>query len=167
MLHSQQIIGLPVLDIETGKECGHCNDILISRNWSAAGILLDVKRWFASPRFVGWEDIISVGDDAITIPSVAVLQELDKKAEDWFELKSLHGREMFTIHGHRIGAIENVYFPENMGRNILGFELTDGFLTDIQEGRHWIPLPDKITLGEDAVIVPVSAEQLIEKIVAT
>jgi len=44
--------------------------------------------------------------------------------------------------------------------------LTDGFLADVMEGRRQLFLPDssdKMTLGEDAILVPASYERILTR----
>jgi len=50
-------------------------------------------------------------------------------------------------------VIEDVYFDEQMGKQIVGLELTDGLISDITEGRKVVMINEDAQLGEDAVIV--------------
>ncbi|MFK4997612.1 PRC-barrel domain-containing protein [Bacillus sp. N9] len=57
--------------------------------------------------------------------------------------------------GKQLGLLDDVYFLEEVG-TIVGYELTDGFFSDITEGKRVIrtPIPPKI--GKDAMIVSVN-----------
>lgn len=166
MLQAQHMIGLPVLDVETGKVIASCRDVLLRSDWSAVGILLDAKRWFSAPRWVPWDSLLHIGEDAITIPNQDVVEKWDEETEkEILTSEKLKGLPVLTINGHQLGSIEDVYFSNISDKHIIGFELSDGFLTDIQEGRSWLPLANHPKLGEDAVIVPSASEQHVEKIV--
>ena len=60
---------------------------------------------------------------------------------------------MLTVTGSELGRLENVYFLEEMG-TLIGYELTDGFLTDLKEGRKTLHPAERLTWGDDALIVP-------------
>jgi uncharacterized protein YrrD len=160
---AQDIIGLPVIAVKKGKQIGKVRDIMIDSEWNACGILLEHKRWFSSPKYVAWEDLISVGDDAVMLGSEDAVHSEEEKFPEvilWNgSHRKIHGMPVVTVNGHQLGIIEDVYFGENMGRKIVGYELTDGLISDLREGRKWLPAPEQVTLGEDAVIVPVQSEQ--------
>lgn len=58
-----------------------------------------------------------------------------------------------TTNGQKLGHITDVYFMEELGK-IIGYEISDGFVSDITEGRKIIQIPNKIIFGEDAILVP-------------
>jgi len=70
-----------------------------------------------------------------------------------------------TVDGEQLGRVSDVYFSEILGTQIVGYELTDGFIADVMEGRRWLPVPsdlDSVMLGENAIIVPAgSGSQLL------
>lgn len=74
------------------------------------------------------------------------------------------GRPVLTFNGRRLGVIEDVYFGENMDKPLLGYELSDGFMTDLTEGRKWLPVNDSFTFGEEAVLVPAETERDLKEI---
>ncbi|MNP56362.1 hypothetical protein D3C76_1510830 [compost metagenome] len=55
-----------------------------------------------------------------------------------------------------MGRLEDVYFSEKMEDSIVGLELSDGLLTDLQEGRRRIPVPAGAKRGEDVITVRTS-----------
>ncbi len=161
----KDIIGLPVIEIEHGKKMGTVKDVFFNNEWVLQGILLDTRHWFSSPRIVPWDELVSVGPDAVMIPSsdhVYILQGDASQMRLAADGGKLIGLPVMTANGRNLGNIDDVYLEENMGKHIKGFELTDGLLTDLQEGKKMIPCYENMTFGEDAIIVPVHAEQDIE-----
>jgi uncharacterized protein YrrD len=63
------------------------------------------------------------------------------------------------MNGNQLGIIEDVYFSKKLGNKIKGFEISEGFISDLTEGRKWLTLPDSVTRGEEAVIVPAHCEE--------
>ncbi|MDF2722194.1 MAG: hypothetical protein K0Q59_1869 [Paenibacillus sp.] len=160
MHKAQHLIGLPVIEVRTGKQLGTAKDCVIDREWNIRGILLESKSWFSSPRYIAWEHIVNVGEDAVTVEHDQVVQERDDSDTDTFLLLDgsfkLKGLPVITVDGNSLGLIEDVYFGEKMDKQIVGYELSDGFISDLKEGRKWLPFAGTVVLGEDAVIVPAS-----------
>ena len=71
---------------------------------------------------------------------------------------------MITVGGHELGMVEDVYLDQNWGKQIVGYELSEGFISDLKEGRKWLPMPDSATKGEDAIIVPGHCAQEVEEL---
>jgi uncharacterized protein YrrD len=132
--------------------------------------VLDTRVW---PRkaFKGirWQDIASCGEDALMIRDVQAIAKMDKSVL----LRSFIGgvvrlkdMPVYTVNGQQLGRISDVYFKESEGTPLIGYELTDGFLSDVLEGRRRLLLPEgpeQITLGEDAILVPASYERVLER----
>lgn len=159
MRRAQDIMGLPVIEIESGKQVGTAKDFLIDREWNLQGVLLETKLWFGSPTYVAWDDIVAIGTDAVTVRDEQAVREWEADADTvpflngTFKLKGL---PVITVGGDQLGLVEDVYFGERLDKKIIGYELSGGFISDLKEGRKWLPSPESATIGEDAVIVPVS-----------
>lgn len=167
MRKAQDIIGLPVIEIETGKQIGTAKDFLIDTDWNLQGVLLETKSWFSAPRYVKWDHIIAFGTDAITIPDGQCIQSLEADIElNYLEhgTSKLKGLPIITVNGNQLGLMEDVYFGEQWGKKIVGYELSEGFLSDLKDGRKWLPAPDGIMIGEDVIIVPVDCETQLQEI---
>lgn len=161
MRRAQDIIGLPVIEIETGKQVGTAKDMVIDRNWNIQGVLLDSKIWFGSPRYIEWENIVSFGSDAVTVKDEQSVRSLEDDAELLCLMNgefTLKGLPVITTSGEELGVVEDVYFGEQLDKKIIGYELSGGFISDLKEGRKVLPSPESATIGEDAVIVPVHCD---------
>ncbi|WP_239617532.1 PRC-barrel domain-containing protein [Cohnella mopanensis] len=172
MFQVQRILGLPVL-LENGKGVGKVKDFWFDEFWSLVGVILD--RYTRSgvirkmPKVVYWEDIVHCGEDALLIRNSTVIATLDsKQLLRTFHTGVIRLKEMsvYTIEGRHLGEISDVYFQPSEGTQILGYELTDGFLADVFEGRRKLFLPEapeNIILGEDAILVPASYERILTR----
>ena len=58
----------------------------------------------------------------------------------------LLGRMMISEEGERLGFLEDVYFMEEVG-TIIGYEISDGFFSDIMEGKRVIKADNHLRLG--------------------
>ncbi|MFC5531991.1 PRC-barrel domain-containing protein [Cohnella yongneupensis] len=169
MIQIQQVLGLPVL-LRSGRRIGRVKDIRFDEFWSLSGIVLDHRVWLRKAyKVVSWDDVVSCGPDAIFVNDNAEIAIVDKKRlfrtyhTGIIQLKDM---PVFTKEGLRLGDITDVYFKETAGRQIIGYELTDGFLADVMEGRRRLFLPEQpenVTIGENAIIVPSSYERVLER----
>lgn len=152
----QDVIGLPVLDIGSGKNIGVVKDLYFNQKGELKGLALEKEGFFKKIHFLSFEDVGSIGDDAVTISSKDLLTPLHENDQYYsFQLGKNIYKELpvITTNGHELGHIKDVYFMEEVGK-IIGYEISDGFLSDITEGRRTIKVPQKLIIGEDAMIVP-------------
>jgi len=169
MIQIQQVLGLPVL-LQSGRCVGRVKDIRFDEFWSLSGVVLDHRVWLRKAyKVVDWDDVVSCGPDALFIHDRADIRVVDKKRllrtyhTGVIQLKDM---PVYTKEGLRLGDITDVYFKETAGRQIVGYELTDGFIADVMEGRKKLFLPEQpesVTIGENAVIVPASYERVLER----
>lgn len=156
MRKAEDVIGLPVYCLTTAKEIANVKDLVFDRHWKIQGLLVEMKQWFSTDRFIAQEDIDSYGEDAILVDSeqvaVALPSDLDYPRLNTGHLK-IKGIPVLTSSGDQLGFIEDVYLKEEVGI-IVGYEISDGFIADIKEGRKQIERPEKVILGEDALILP-------------
>ncbi|GAB7386493.1 PRC-barrel domain-containing protein [Bacillaceae bacterium] len=155
MHKAQDVLGLPVIDLSTGSEIGVVQDLFFDADHVFRGVMLEANGWFHRGRFIRKESIFAVGKDCVTIRNAHALTSL--RASDFTGLvtgnKPLKGKPVITPNGLQLGQVEDVYFHEELG-TIVGYELSDGFVTDILEGRKFLRHPGRVIHGEDALIVP-------------
>ncbi|SFF42277.1 Uncharacterized protein YrrD, contains PRC-barrel domain [Paenibacillus algorifonticola] len=174
MIKLQQLIGLPVLVIHSGKREGTIKDAIFDSHWKVTGLVLESSGWFVSVvKTVDWNAVLTCGVDAIIISDEAAVQKtkLEQLGRTFCTSKiQLKGMPMVTVHGVMLGQVSDVYFHPFMGTPIVGFELTDGFISDLMEGRKWLRAPEDsnaVLLGEDAIIVPAVSEAELEPVAAS
>lgn len=167
MRKAHDLIGLPVITVESGKQVGQVKDLLLDATWHIQGIALETKHWFSSLRYIPWEEIVGAGSDAVTIPNDSVIRE-PEQAEGLYALlegsQKIKGLPIVTVGGQQLGMVEDVYLGQEWGKQIVGYELSEGFISDLKEGRRWLPMPESATKGEDAIIVPVHCTQDLEEL---
>jgi len=163
---ARDVIGLPIFCVQSGKQVGTAKDLLLGDAWQVEAVLLETKHWFAAPSCVMWKDVIALGEDAITIEHEEVISRLDEE-QSYTSLvngdRKLKGMPVLTINGQQLGIVDDVYLDQNRGKKVIGYELTEGFISDLKEGRKWLPLPDSVTVGKDAIIVPVHCNDTLEE----
>lgn len=152
----QDVIGLPVLDVSSGKRVGIVRDIFFNQAGELMGVAVEAHALFTKHYYLSFEDIGAIGDDAVTVGSHRFLSQLYPNQQYYgfsSGKKAYRDLPIITTNGNELGYIKDVYFMEELGR-IIGYEISDGFLSDVTEGRRTIQVPHKIMIGEDAIIVP-------------
>ncbi|GIO87919.1 hypothetical protein J25TS5_48510 [Paenibacillus faecis] len=163
----QEMVGLAVFDVEDGKQIGKVLDFLLDDDWRITGIQLEGKAMFTSTvKVVLWEDIVAYGEDAVMIRNQQAIRKWDAEniqltfSTGNGKLKEL---PLLTEDGILIGHVTDVYFDQEMGNTITGIEVSDGFISDLMEGRKVLPFTPGMTKGENAIMVPPNSEQRLEK----
>ncbi|MBB3109949.1 uncharacterized protein YrrD [Paenibacillus phyllosphaerae] len=174
MIKLQHMIGLPVLIMSTGQQVGHVKDAWFDEHWELSGIILDVgRRFLSATRSILWSDVVKCGEDVVFIMSEqAVHKALPADIQRSFHTGAIRLKDLIvvTTDGEQLGRVSDVYFSNEQGTQIVGYELTDGFIADVMDGRKWLPAPtdlDTVTLGENAIIVPAGSELLLEPVTAS
>jgi uncharacterized protein YrrD len=171
MIQVGRMIGLPVL-LDNGKCVGKVKDIWFDEFWELVGVVLDRYDRIGfrkKPKIVYWVDIVHCGEDAVLIRNSTVIATKDnKQLLRTFNTGVVRLKDMpvYTVEGQHLGEISDVYFKSSEGTQIIGYELTDGFLADVFEGRRKLFLPEapeNISLGEDAILVPAYYERILTR----
>ncbi|OEH84592.1 hypothetical protein BHU72_08835 [Desulfuribacillus stibiiarsenatis] len=185
MKRAADIIGLSVLCIRTGEQIGIIRDIACDPQTSVLGFMLEPKSLFSHGKYIRLQDVKAIGEDAVTVYAEDIIHPMDDAEQQagremeqqdehavarkdhehhirgLYNGEKLKGIRVVTTNGNELGLVEDVYFDEEVG-TIVGYELSEGIVADITEGRKYLPKPVHITLGKDVIIVPRSSEFEIE-----
>ncbi|WP_314587227.1 PRC-barrel domain-containing protein [Paenibacillus terrigena] len=167
-----EMIGLPIYEVETGRRVGKIQDFYLTPDWQMEGIELEGKKWFAtSPiRMVPWQEITACGEDAVMIANKRAIQKRSAVDIQYTLLcgdRRIRDLPLLTPDGNQLGRVVDVYVDQKLGNTIIGLEITDGFISDLIEGRKWLRVSDVLQIGQDAIMVPVDIEQRLEKIITS
>lgn len=149
--------GLPVYELKSGEKIGDVYDLNISSNGIVKGLLIKKGGFFRKSYMIRIENVGSFGWDGVMVEDKKVLEPINSIPDYTFENKqSLTGKVIMSNEGKKLGLLEDVYFMEEVG-TIVGYELTDGFFSDITEGKRVVKTVDPPTIGKDAIIVNVKS----------
>ncbi|WP_408954800.1 PRC-barrel domain-containing protein [Natroniella sp. ANB-PHB2] len=153
MRRGQELIGLPIVELEEGELVGKVVDILFSpQQKQLLGVAVENKKVWKKARLIPQQKLYILGKDIIIIDNKRNLNQVEKSVESLNYGASVMGKEVITEQGEVLGVVEDVIVDQK--QNLLGYELTDGLIQDILTGRKVI-LFDKIELayGQDIIIV--------------
>lgn len=155
MRRAIELLGVRVINRKNGEVVGRVQDILFDHQGYLQGFLLERSNWFEKAPFIPLTGAI-LGEDYITVSEDQIL-DANSIQQDWIHLTGkspqFKGMPLISSSGKKLGTLEDVYFQEEVG-NIIGYELSDGFFSDVLEGRRMIRSPYRLIVGKDSIIVP-------------
>lgn len=159
MLKGKEVIGRKVITLDNGEQVDTVHDLVFDYQANEVlALLVDEGGWFRAARVVPFENIRSIGEDAVMIGSAdqVVSTRDDSRIAELLDTKTgLIGLNLLTEDGEDLGRIADVYFDDHTGK-VLGYEATGGLFSDMSNGRTFVPAPERVNIGTDAAIVPVS-----------
>jgi uncharacterized protein YrrD len=164
LLKISDIIGLPIIITTNGEKIGIVQEILLNLSRGAiTGFILDKGGFLRDKKIVDIKEIKNIGEGAIIIDKEDIKFENDLKSfDDSINFKEMMNKPVFTQSGKNLGIIGDIFVNENNG-HIIGFEVSEGIIHDILEGRGIIPLPRSTIYGKDTIVVPNYVVDFFEK----
>lgn len=148
--------GQPVFEMRNGTKIGEISDLFISSSGKVAGLLVKNGVFFKQSFFLDIEKVASFGWDGVMINDNGQLGKLKEGSEYTLTHQhSLDGMMMISKSGESLGLLTDVYFQEELG-TIVGYEITDGFFSDITKGKQVVRSEKPLAIGKDAIIVDVN-----------
>jgi uncharacterized protein YrrD len=148
--------GMPIYNVRSGKKLGDVCDLSISENGKVTGLLIKKGVLLKQTYFLAIDKVTSFGWDGVMTEGSEQLEKLKSPPEYTISHQSpLYGKMMLSKSGDSLGLLKDVYFQEELG-TIVGYEVTDGFFTDITEGKQVIETYLPPAIGKDAIIVDVN-----------
>lgn len=154
MKKTQKILGLPIISISDGLEVGRVKSIIINADRGAIDyIVVDSGIQIFSARIIPTEDVLGIGEYALTIENEGVITDISKIPAAIQLLQNdirVKGTKVLTKKGRLIGEIGDIYIEDNDDCKISGLE----YIADItQKQIRLIPRDAVITFGKNLTVV--------------
>ena len=144
--------GLPIHE-ESGKLLGHICDLVLSEAGYVEGLLMKRKALFRKLRLIPLGGIASIDQDGVTVGDAArILAFNHDKYVTLQHQRAIANKMMINGHGENLGLLDDVYFSESKG-TIVAYEISNGFFSDITEGKRMIHTPEPLSLAKDAIVI--------------
>lgn len=141
---------MPVIDARNGKVMGNIKELKTYQGKYVAGFHIYNK--YKEELYIPISQVESIGRDAVFVKSENMPEGnaiTDNQLNDNIDYR---GSWAVTTSGANIGIIDDVVVEESRG-DIVGYELSDGYIKDVLWGRSIIPVTQVLHFGEDTVIV--------------
>jgi uncharacterized protein YrrD len=154
MKKTQKILGLPIISISDGMEVGRVKSMIINAERGAVDyIVVDSGIQIFSARVIPNEDILGIGEYALTIETEGVITDISKIPAAIQLLQkeiTVKGTKVLTKKGRLIGEIGDIYIDDEDSLKITGVE----FISDITQKKvRLIPRDSVITFGKNLTVV--------------
>ncbi len=154
MKKTQKILGLPIISISDGTEVGKVKSIIINAEKGAIDyMVVDSGIQIFSARVIPNEDVLGIGEYALTIENEGVITDIGRIPAAIQLLQKdiqVKGTKVLTKKGRLIGEIGDIYIDENDNCRITGLE----FIADITQKKvRLIPSDSVITFGKNLTVV--------------
>jgi uncharacterized protein YrrD len=168
MRRGRELLGLSVVGQEDGRRLGNVRDLFFDHDTDELlALVIAEKDLFGliDAQIVPWREIVSIGGDVILARNSASIIKLrdDPRVREMAQRETvLSGTAVMSQSGEKIGTLADMFIDETTGR-VLGYEVSNGFLSDTLRGKKFVPAPPGLAIGRDAAIAPPSAEAQIKK----
>lgn len=164
---AKKVIGLPVYSVNTGEESGKVKDIIYDPYQNKiAALLLDEEGLFSDERVLMYEDIESIGEDAVITESKELIRKIKEISQDIRNIidgnTNLTGHRIITDEGKELGKATDILFDTASGE-VREFEVTGNRFEVLSSGKKTVPIRGIKTIGKDAVIVDELTEHIVEE----
>lgn len=163
----KDVIGLKVVTLQKGKIIENIDELVYDpAENKVKAFVVDSGGWFADAKVVLFDDISTIGADAVIVESDAVI----KKASDVEERITrivkddnyLTQNKVMTESGTELGKVSDIYFDPSSG-SVIELEVSQGAVKNVQSGRKRVAVADIMKVGEDVTIVRSSVEQQLQQ----
>jgi uncharacterized protein YrrD len=158
MKSSQQILGLPVLSIEEGKQIGEVKHLVLNpKRGTVDFLLVENGAWYLGLKAMPFEAVQGIGEFALTVNSRSSISAVTECAGviDLLEKDlRLPGIKVLSKKGRLIGSVSEYFVNESTGE-IIGCQLT---ATGADQPAGIIPKNLILTYGGDFLVVEEGAE---------
>ena len=158
MLKFSEIIGLPVVSIASGYKIGTVKDIIFISDTKeiSALIIHENRKLMSSPQAIKVQDVIKVGKSAVLVSEEQCLTDLKSflSSTEFVKQysKEVKEKRVYTDGGVKLGTIQDALFDFETGM-LAEFEISDGLVQDLIEGRKIMPATESIQLEQGIIIV--------------
>jgi uncharacterized protein YrrD len=168
MRKGHSLLGLAIINHSGGEHLGKVLDLVFDHGADECVALVIRERelfGFMPAQVVPWNQIITIGPDAVMVESGKSVIAAKDDARIRRIMDSDHhliGTRIYTDDGRYLGTFGDVYMDSSSGR-VLGYEVSGGFVSDTVSGKRFLPAEVGPDIGKDTVIVPSHAADLLEQ----
>lgn len=168
MRKSSSLIGFMVIGQKDGAHVGNVQDLVFDHDTDEVlAIVVSAQELFGliDAQIVPWGQVRLVGRDVVLVESNdSKLHVRDEpRIQKLLDRKTLlSGTQIITSDGRSLGTLGDTYIDTRTGR-IAGYEVSGGFVEDRTSGKKFLPAQDDKRIGQDAIVVPPTAAEELQK----
>lgn len=141
----------PLVGIADGLVClGRIEDMVFNCFGVIEGFLVATSGIWKSVRFLPVTEITAMDEGFFCIKDKASLVKI-KKEMLFRGCKNWIGAKVFTADGEDFGTVTDVILSPTCS-SLVGLEISQGFMSDLESGRKFLPWGEIITVEDKAVL---------------
>ncbi len=155
MRKSKQFAGMPVISLQEGQQIGVVRGLVVDPEKKAvAALIIEQKGWFKEQKYIPFNRVHSVGENAITVDRSsnaergAKLPDIVKLVKD---RTGITGTRIVTENGTFLGQVDEYYVDLEAG-DIVGLEFSGGLLDSVISGRAFLDTTFVRTIGREVIV---------------
>lgn len=151
MKASAEIRGLRIISISEGTQVGTIKELILNpQTGSLDYFIVDQPADYFGAKVIPFNDIVGLGEFALTVPNPQVVQDVARNLEAQELLKqnvSVIGTKVLTQKGALIGEVQEILIDEETGK------ISECVFTDNQGEQHQVEGQQIITYGRELLII--------------
>jgi uncharacterized protein YrrD len=156
MRKGKQIIGMPVIGLDSGVKIGIVQDLIYnSAQDKIEGLLLEKGTWLRDGKIIPYSNVCSIGHDAVIVQRSNAVEKASRVSEIkefYRQNEGMLNVPVMTESGTDLGVVDDILIDEASGE-ITGYEISGGIIHDLVEGRMKIPKSQFLFVGQDVIII--------------
>lgn len=159
MQNVSELIGKPVISVESGDKLGTVADALMADGDVRLLALVIGGGLLGKDHVLPFRDVQTLGGDTILVRSATGVvgpREWRESGTRASRSSALKGRPVVTIDGHRLGEVSDILVDEQTGA-FDALEVASSDLGGLRTRRSLLRPGSEVRVGPDAVVVPQSA----------
>ncbi|SFR04408.1 PRC-barrel domain-containing protein [Desulfoscipio geothermicus] len=163
MRKSKQFISMPVISLQEGQQIGTIKGLVVDPIAKrVAALIIEQKGWFQEQKFIPYNHVRSVGEDAVTVNQGTAVQKGGSLPEIINLVKNnikITGTRVVTESGTILGEVDDYYVNLDSGE-LVGIEFSGGYISGIVSGRAFLDVDHVLTVGKEMIVC---SDQALEK----
>jgi uncharacterized protein YrrD len=151
MKASEEIRGLRIISISDGTQVGTVKDLILNPHTGSLDFfIVDQPADYFGAKIIPFNDIIGLGEFALTLPSPQVIQDVSQNPVAQELLKqgvAVIGTKVLTKKGSLIGEVQEILIDEETGK------ISECVFSNSKGERHQARAQQIITYGKELLII--------------
>lgn len=148
---SEEIKGLRIISISDGTQAGLVKDLILNPKMGSLDFfVIDQSADYFGAKIISFDDVIGLGEFALTIPNPEVIQEVSQNSNAQELLKqgvAVIGTKVLTKKGSLIGEVQEILIDEETGK------IAECLFTNSQGEHQRVRSQQIITYGKELLII--------------
>lgn len=164
---SKALLSMPIISLEEGRQIGRVRGVVVNpETFYIAALVTDKQSWFGDYKVIPFENVMSIGENAVTIDNQKNIEKPANIPEISKLLKKkipLLGGKVYSETGTLLGIVEEFSFDTETGK-LESLEVSGRFIENLFRGRTSVPISKVVTIGTDAIIISKIENENLDKI---